>query len=241
MTRPTTNGLKGEQGGGLYDDLQPWAAELCEQAWHASLASGRRRGAARMDFVPGWKEAARQFRPEAFVPTPDTATAPAEEPPVPDGASRSSEPARTDAAVDTERACWDAIGSRPAVLVSRGTGTLHALRTAPRGYGIRRQRWEHTTECGMIFRFRRPQADLPTSPLGDTTCLRCRKVLRERFEDEILYGGALDDAGMDAYDAQHADDWWKEQAERHAPDPLLPTAGRQGAVTAGWHGSQVGG
>lgn len=51
-----------------YDDLQPWAANLCEKAYQDSLAKGRRRRAARMDFVPGWKEAARQLgRPDVFL------------------------------------------------------------------------------------------------------------------------------------------------------------------------------
>jgi hypothetical protein len=51
-----------------YADLQPWAASLCEQAYHDALTAGRRRRAARMDFVPGWKEAARQLgRLDVFV------------------------------------------------------------------------------------------------------------------------------------------------------------------------------
>lgn len=54
--------------GDLYDDLAPWAANLCETAYQEALIHGRRRRAARMDFVPGWKEAARQLgRPDAFV------------------------------------------------------------------------------------------------------------------------------------------------------------------------------
>lgn len=54
--------------GTLYDDLAPWAANLCETAYQQSLMNGRRRRAARMDFVPGWKEAAMQLgRPDAFV------------------------------------------------------------------------------------------------------------------------------------------------------------------------------
>jgi hypothetical protein len=44
-----------------YADLHPWAANLCEAAYQESLIHGRRRRAARMDFVPGWKEAARQL------------------------------------------------------------------------------------------------------------------------------------------------------------------------------------
>lgn len=44
-----------------YADLQPWAASLCEAAYQESLMKGRRRRATRMDFVPGWKEAARQL------------------------------------------------------------------------------------------------------------------------------------------------------------------------------------
>jgi hypothetical protein len=51
-----------------YADLQPWAANLCETAYQESLIHGRRRRAARMDFVPGWKEAARQLgRPDVFL------------------------------------------------------------------------------------------------------------------------------------------------------------------------------
>jgi hypothetical protein len=54
--------------GDLYDELQQWAANLCEHAYQDSLVHGRRRRAARMDFVPGWKEAARQLgRPDVFV------------------------------------------------------------------------------------------------------------------------------------------------------------------------------
>lgn len=54
--------------GTLYDDLVPWAANLCETAYQEALIHGRRRRAARMDFVPGWKEAARQLgRPDAFL------------------------------------------------------------------------------------------------------------------------------------------------------------------------------
>lgn len=54
--------------GTLYDDLAPWAANLCETAYQEALIHGRRRRAARMDFVPGWKEAARQLgRPDAFI------------------------------------------------------------------------------------------------------------------------------------------------------------------------------
>lgn len=54
--------------GTLYDDLAPWAANLCETAYQEALIHGRRRRAARMDFVPGWKEAAWQLgRPDAFV------------------------------------------------------------------------------------------------------------------------------------------------------------------------------
>lgn len=45
----------------VYADLQPWSVELCETAYHEALSSGRRRRAARMDVVPGWKEAARQL------------------------------------------------------------------------------------------------------------------------------------------------------------------------------------
>lgn len=53
--------------GTLYDDLAPWAANLCEAGYQDALARGRRRRAARMDFVPGWKEAARQLgRPDVF-------------------------------------------------------------------------------------------------------------------------------------------------------------------------------
>lgn len=73
--RATTNGLSGEDVGDLYDDLQPWAAELCEQAYLDSLSAGRRRRAARMDFVPGWKEAHRQAgRQEMFLPRPEPPT-----------------------------------------------------------------------------------------------------------------------------------------------------------------------
>jgi hypothetical protein len=72
MSRHSTNGLSGPNAGALYDDLQPWAAELCEQAWQSSLTLGRRRGAARMDFVPGWKEAMRQAgRLDVFKPDDD--------------------------------------------------------------------------------------------------------------------------------------------------------------------------
>jgi hypothetical protein len=57
--------------GDLYDDLQPWAVNLCEQGYQDALTNGRRRRAARMDFVPGWKEAARQLgRPDVFVGSP---------------------------------------------------------------------------------------------------------------------------------------------------------------------------
>src|SRR4051794_3943966 len=52
---------QGDDVGGLYDDLEPWAAALCEAGDQGALSSGRRRRAARMDFVPGWKEAARQL------------------------------------------------------------------------------------------------------------------------------------------------------------------------------------
>lgn len=63
----TANGVDDDIGD-LYDELQPWAANLCEHAYQDSLVHGRRRRAARMDFVPGWKEAARQLgRPDAFV------------------------------------------------------------------------------------------------------------------------------------------------------------------------------
>lgn len=54
-----------------YADLEPWAAGLCEQGYAESLAHGRRRRAARIDFVAGWKQGARDlgrrdvFRPEA--------------------------------------------------------------------------------------------------------------------------------------------------------------------------------
>lgn len=44
-----------------YDELLPWAAELCEDGYHESLLHGRRRRAARVDFVAGWKEAAWQL------------------------------------------------------------------------------------------------------------------------------------------------------------------------------------
>lgn len=44
-----------------YADLKPWAAALCENGFVASLAHGRRRRAARVDFVAGWKEAAMQL------------------------------------------------------------------------------------------------------------------------------------------------------------------------------------
>lgn len=45
-----------------YADLAPWAIARCEQAFHDSLARGRRRRAARVDFVPGWVSAALEFR-----------------------------------------------------------------------------------------------------------------------------------------------------------------------------------
>lgn len=51
-----------------YADLQPWAVTLCEAAYQEALIKGRRRRAARCDFVPGWKEAARQLgRHDVFV------------------------------------------------------------------------------------------------------------------------------------------------------------------------------
>lgn len=51
-----------------YQDLQPWAASLCEAGYQEARSKGRRRRAARIDFVPGWKEAARQLgRSDVFA------------------------------------------------------------------------------------------------------------------------------------------------------------------------------
>jgi hypothetical protein len=44
-----------------YADLEGWAVTLCETGYEAAMAHGRRRRAARVDFVAGWKEAARQL------------------------------------------------------------------------------------------------------------------------------------------------------------------------------------
>jgi hypothetical protein len=67
MSRANPPHLSEDDIGPLYDDLAPWAANLCETAYQESLIHGRRRRAARMDFVPGWKEAAKQLgRPDAF-------------------------------------------------------------------------------------------------------------------------------------------------------------------------------
>lgn len=146
---------------------------------------------------------------------------------VPEGIFYPLRPELTDAewraeALAAGATCWRVIGTRPSILVQKSTGVLHALRSQPRGYGKRRRMWEQTTECGMMFRLRTPREDRPTSPLSATTCLSCRKVVRERFENDLRYAAdSGSDEGMDAYDALPADDWWRDQAELHRFDPEL--------------------
>lgn len=129
-----------------------------------------------------------------------------------------------DEAYAAGEALWQAIGSRPTVLVQKYGGVWHALRSKPRGYGKRRRLWEQTTECGMLFNLRIPRAERPTSPLAATTCLACRKTVRERAERDIEYGDFDTDQVEDAlveYERFYADDWWRIQADWHKPDPIV--------------------
>lgn len=111
---------------------------------------------------------------------------------------------------------WRATGGRTVALARKfGPQTIHALRTAPRGYGKRRRLWQQTTECGQIT-----DAGWAAWPdrLDLTTCLTCRRVVRERHEQDDTYGltGAAD-ALLDEYDDQQ-EPWWDPQRRRHEAD-----------------------
>lgn len=125
-------------------------------------------------------------------------------------------------AVAAGRRSWAVIGGRPAWIVVHGsTGVKHALRDAPRGYGKRRHQWQTTTQCGQILSDIAAPVGTPTGLLRDTTCLSCRRVVREWFEFQVQRGEGADDL-LNTYE-ELIEFWqeqsWRVQAEWHRPDP----------------------
>lgn len=121
------------------------------------------------------------------------------------------------------RRSWAVIGGRPAWIVERlTTGVKHALRDAPRGYGRRRRQWRQTTQCGQFMPDFVVPDGCPTGLLRDTTCLSCRKVVREWFEVQVSQGEGADDL-LDTYDELLVfwqEQAWRIQAEWHRPDSV---------------------
>lgn len=140
-----------------------------------------------------------------------------------DGVS-TQDPAWLAEAMAAGRRSWAVIGGRPAWIVVRGsTGVRHALRDAPRGYGKRRHQWQTTTQCGQVLSDIAAPVGTPTGLLRDTTCLSCRRVVREWFELQVMQGGGADDL-LDTYDrlrAEWQEESWRVQAEWHRPDPVV--------------------
>lgn len=136
-------------------------------------------------------------------------------------------------ALASGRASWRAIGDRKVLLVRKGWNVaVHAVRTAPRGYGKKRQYWNATTECGQIMYEGQGWA-AQDGLLGDTTCLICRKSVRERYEREREYDDPRVDEDMDEYERLRAEEaaWnaqevaWEEQRRYHeADEPSDPAA-----------------
>lgn len=122
--------------------------------------------------------------------------------------------------IEKARASWRAIGNRPTYMVRTATGTIHALRSEPRGYGKRRREWERTTECGLMFAGLTSRNGAPTCRLITTTCLACRTVVRERYEMWCEYDDPLADEAADEYERLQIEEMWRIQAEWHKPDPL---------------------
>jgi hypothetical protein len=146
---------------------------------------------------------------------------------VPEGIFYPERPGMTDQewraeALAAGRALWRAIENRRVWLVGRySTRVLHALRTEPRGYGSRRREWERVSECGQFFlegeKLPGGQGD---TPIGQTACLACRKVIRERLELVIRFGDFDAQEAEDALVEHEREQMWRVQAEWHKPDPI---------------------
>jgi hypothetical protein len=123
-------------------------------------------------------------------------------------------------ALEFGRACWRALEDRPRRLFRRhGREAVHAFRCQPRGYGSKRRHWDHTTECGQIVD-RSDMGVLIDGRLGQTTCLQCRRVVRERAEEGLAEEWT--DAVADEYARRQEEAGWEEQRRLHEPDRAPP-------------------
>ena len=152
---------------------------------------------------------------------------------------RQGTPEWREEALEAGRALWRMIGARPAwIVLRRGTGVKHALRNQPRGHGRLRREWQRTTECGQCYPHLTIPEGLPTDILAHTTCLMCRKVVRERYEDDLRYGFGDDgDRAADEYDWMRA---CAIQAEWHKPDPVALQARAHPSESPPPHSAPVG-
>lgn len=124
-------------------------------------------------------------------------------------------------ALEAGRASWRVIGDRQVQIVRKWINpTLHAIRTKARGYGKRRKHWNVTTECGQIL-YEGQGWQWEAGTLRSTTCLSCRKLVRERYEHELQHLMDVPDWVYDEYERIRIEEMWRVQAEWHQPDPVI--------------------
>lgn len=130
---------------------------------------------------------------------------------------------------EKEAIIWEAIGTRSVKLAQKwANGVVHAIRTRARGYGLRRTRWEVTTECGRIL-YRGHGWQRHDGLLRDTTCASCRNIVRDKY-DRDFDENRVEDALVE-YEGFLQEESWRIQAEWHKPDPIVIPVYPSGAYT----------